>query len=193
MFLPASDSRIRIRHSALLVLPLMITGLALLLVLGTPTATKAQEVARIDLSDIPGEKKAPAAGNALGIASSVWRTNFGEQSGLLLRTGSDAVREQSLRNVIVVANLDRNGIDLSEAVPELVEVVKVSHSSERRLMALQALNNIGTDHAKTSVYRHAMEEIRTVFKSDRPLEESNRVHRAAASMLYKFYSNNGED
>lgn len=193
MFLHVSDSRPNNRHTTGLGLPLVVIGLVFFFGLSAPTVTTAQDLADRTLSDVPEVVTAPRAGNALGIMSPVWRAHFGKQSSLLLRTGDDAVKAQSLRNVILVANLDRNGIDLSPAVPELVKIVKFGSTKAKRLMALQALDNIGTDHADEPVIRRAMEEIRRFLKDEQPLQESNIMHRTAAFVLYDFYSEHGEN
>lgn len=193
MFLHESDSRTRFRHTAGFLPSLVVMGLVVLLGFSGPTVTKAQEVAAVNLNEVPDVATAPRAGNALGIMSPVWRAYFGEQTGLLLRTGNDAVKEQSLRNLILVARLDRNGIDLSSAVPELAKIVQFGSTKAQRLMALQALSNIGTDHAKESVYRDAMADMRRFLKAEQPLQESNLIHRTAAFVVSDFYSNNGEE
>ena len=59
-------------------------------------------------------------------------------------------------------------------------------------MALQALSNIGTDHADGAVYRQAMANIRRFLEDEQPLQESNLIHRTAAHLLYDYYSEHGE-
>lgn len=162
-------------------------------VLLTGLALGPAEVARAQ-ADKPAEAEAAleaaasAPTNALGLISPVWRTHFGEQAARTLREGSPAAKEKILRDLIVVANLDQNGIDLSAAVPLLMDVFEESSSEKRRLMALHALGAIGTDHASEFVYRGAIERLSRKMGEEPP----GRVRRVAATIVDRFYEEEGE-
>lgn len=146
-----------------------------------PAVAKAEAEARAEAAP-----DAPA--NALGIAAPTWRSHFGEQAAWTLWEGSPESKKEMLRNLISVANLDENEIDLSAAVPRLMRVLERSDREEHRLMALHALGAIGTDHASEYVYRGAIERLSQEMRDEPP----GRVRHVAALILDRFYEQHSE-
>lgn len=140
-------------------------------------------------ADTAATEAAPdASANALGITASAWRSHFGEQAAWTLLEGSLESKKEMLRNLILVANLDQNGIDLSAAVPWLVRVLVRSDKEEHRLMALHALGAIGTDHATEFAYRRAIEQISQLLRDEPP----GHVRHVATHILDRFYEEHRE-
>lgn len=168
-------------------LPFLAGGLALLLAFGWADQARAQAGEPAE-SEAIAEAAANASANALGLVSIAWRAHFGEQAARTLREGSPAAKEEMLRDLIVVANLDENGIDLSAALPPLMEIVEQDPSERRRLMALHALGAIGTDHASEFAYRGAIERLSRTMEEEPP----GRIRRVAARVVDGFYQEEGE-
>ncbi len=168
------------------VLPLLACALAGLLLRPAGTA-QAQSTLEPNAPKVLNEEgRAPTA---IGVTSGPWRAHFGEYAAEVLRTAGPEARKEAMHNLIAIA-VPPTGrpIDLSATLPQLLEVVEHSSSEESRLMAVQALQVIGTDHARASRYRRAMEELYRIAQE----EPSDRVRDAAASVLHDFYGGEAE-
>lgn len=153
------------------------------------TLSLAPDLARAQTDVVPPTPNTTVegSGNALDITSTIWRAHFGAQAAWVLRNESPSAADELIHGLIVVATTDQNEIDLSHAVFPLLQVVETSSNEARRLMALQALNTIGTEHASSRLYHRAMERLYDTAQEER----SERVRRAAADVL-NTYAQNGE-
>jgi hypothetical protein len=161
-------------------------GLAALL-LSPVGAVQAQSTLGPNAPTVPSEEaRAPTA---IGVASGPWQAHFGEYAAEVLRAAEPEARTEALQNLIAIAVTPTgDGVDLSAALPQLLAVVEHSRGEEVRLMALQALRVVGTDHARTPQYRRAMEALYQIAQKT----SSDPVRRAAAGVLASFYGTEAE-
>lgn len=132
------------------------------------------------------EARAPTA---IGVTSAPWQAHFGEYAADVLRTAEPEARKETMQNLIAIAvPPTSSGIDLSATLPQFLEVVEHSPNEESRLLAVQALRVIGTDHARAPRYRRAMEQLYRIARE----ESSDKVRHAAASVLHDFYGGEEE-
>lgn len=164
------------------ILPLLVCAL-MGLVLGSTETAQAQTDVEPTMPKVVVEEAPSAPTKALGIENAVWRAHFGEQAAELLGQHGQKVKETAMRNLITVATTGEAGIDLSAALPPLLQIAKRGATEERRLMALQAIQAIGTEHSPESLYRRAMEQIYRAKQE----ESSEDVRRAATDVLLDFY------
>jgi hypothetical protein len=99
------------------------------------------------------EENTPAV--RLPVSSVAWQTNFGLQSALTLRLSSVDAKAQTMQNLIALANQYGKALDLSAAVPALVNVYAWETNERLQVMALSALHAIGDEKG--------MERILTLF------------------------------
>jgi hypothetical protein len=167
------------------VLPLLAYALAGLL-LSPIGEAQAQSTLEPNAPAVLEEARAPTV---IGVASAPWQAHFGEYAANVLRTAGPEAKQETMQNLIAIAVPPTgSGIDLSATLPQFLEVIEHSPREESRLMAVQALQVIGTDHARSRRYRRAMEELYRIVQK----ESSDRVRRAAASALHNFYGENAE-
>ena len=72
-----------------------------------------------------------------------WAQNLGEQLAALLDSPVEASKHQGLQHCLHFAALYSNEIDLSAAVPKLLEIYEKDPVEGYRIMALSALHEIG--------------------------------------------------
>ena len=72
-----------------------------------------------------------------------WAQHLGEQLAVLLASPIEANKQRGLEYAIQFSSIYDSGIDLSEAVPQLLEIYNDDAREGYRLMALSALHGIG--------------------------------------------------
>ena len=165
----------------------ILTAGLMLLALGLASPAQAQSTvppfAQADSSAPYVEEDAPRS-RPLTVRSATWRSHFDEQAAQVLReTDATSARTTVLRDVIIIAAHASDAIDLTSTVHALVDVCEHNTDEQRRLMAIQALHEIGTDQASTPVYREALQRLHRIAQTD----PSERVRRAAAEVLHAFF------
>ena len=88
-----------------------------------------------------------------------------------------SVREQTLKNAIVLATLYRDKVDLADQGSILRKVYKESKSSSNRKLALALLHAIGGNRANDFLARNATQV------------ESDEIRLLLASVLNDYYTN----
>ena len=151
-----SQSLLRLLTGSLLFL-----GLSLLSPLGVPTAfAQSTEASQENVTD-----------------SSHWRTAFDYHVAKELRQ-KPSLRMSHMKIVIEVATED-DDVNLSRTVGALLHVIENDPAREHRLMAVQALTTIGTDHTARKRYRKAMARLYALMQT----EPSAQVRGVAANSL----------
>lgn len=148
------------------------------------TEASAEAIAHANVASTPPAPDAPDA-RGFRVASSTWRAHFDQQAAHVLREHSDRAEDQMLQDVIVAATEGSDAIDLTMALPELLRVVKNNPSETKRLMALQALDAIGVEHAHDYHYQRAMQRLHRIAQD----EPSDRVREVAATVIKGFQEN----
>jgi len=75
---------------------------------------------------------------------STWEEYYGEQAALMLRSDNEMKRSLTLQTLIKVSATDRT-VDLSPAVPALLELYESDATLEHRIMAATALRQVAED------------------------------------------------
>lgn len=90
-----------------------------------------------------------------------WVENFGQQLTASLESDSPKIRELALRHIIYFASFYGDNLDLSDAVPTLLDLYRNDDDADVRLYAIVALHAIGDERG--------MEEVRrTLYTQDWP-------------------------
>lgn len=168
------------------ILPLLVCALAGL-VLGPAGTAQAQNDIQPNMPKVIVEGAPTPATNLIGVTTAPWRAHFGEHAADVLRTADPQAKQEVMRDLITVTT-NSSSIDLSAALPQLLEVVEHSPSEDSRLMAVQALAVIGTDHSREPRYGKTMEELYRIAQE----ESSEKVRRAAADVLLNHYGDEEE-
>ncbi len=170
-------------HLRALLLPVLAYSLLAGLTLGAVETAQAQPDTESNMPKVVDENATTPVNNAFEVTSALWRVHFGDYAADVLRgAGPDAKREVML-DLIVVARNDNGRTDLSATLSPLLEIVKNGASSEHRLLALQAIHLIGTEHSMASRYRRAMEKLYRIAHEI----SSDNVRRGAADVLMDYY------
>lgn len=163
--------------------PIILLGLMMPPILGfvPPVQAQTATVSLVQADTTPpanGSSETPGVG--LDGSSDTWESNFGRQAARMLREEHSAsTRNSMLHNVITVAGQGPNDIDLSATVGALLQICESDPNARRRLMAIQALHAIGTDHARSRLYHHALDRLYRIMQD----EPSKYVRQVAASAL----------
>lgn len=137
-------------------------------------------IAQTDTASPAQEAVSERSARSGSISSATWNANFDAQAATMLEPGHSAsIRETVLHNVIEVALQHPDEIDFSSTVDALLEVVEEDGVEMRRLMALQALHVIGTEHAHKKYYRRGVEHLYQIMQE----EPCERLRSAAADLL----------
>jgi len=165
-----------------LILPLLVCALLAGLALGPV------ETARAQTDDEPATIKVVVEGdpmpdpNSFAITSAPWRTHFGEYAAQVILEADPGAKEAALQDLILVAKYSNGNIDFSATLMPLVDIFEQGPSEDHSLMALQALDLIGTEQSSDSRYRQAMAEIDRIAQK----KSSDRVREAAAEVMLAF-------
>lgn len=181
-----SNSSVHIRplnHLIPSILPLLAGVLLAGVAFHAVGEARAQTQVDSSVSEALEEATSFAPTSALGITATTWRTHFGEQTAQVLGTERPTIQHRAIRNLFRAAVTGERGIDLSAAVTPLLQIAKSGATEERRLMAIQALGAIGTEHSADPVYQRAMKKLYQAAQEEPP----GRVRRAAAAVLKDFY------
>lgn len=122
---------------------------AVLLIGSTCTLVRAQS----HPPSTSGEGDAISTEEAAGVSRtsaqmSIWKRNVGEQSALALsywtlRAQVDEMVETTIQNIITLASLYDNAINLEPTVPYLLDIYERHRDEQVRIMALMALHTVG--------------------------------------------------
>lgn len=110
------------------------------------------------------------------ITSPTWTANFGKQTALQLRSKNEAIREQALINLIMIANHPRHNVNLRPAISGLQRIYERGRREEYRLMALVALHAIGDADSMS----YLAEQVQH-------WERSDRVRKLTYAILADYY------
>jgi len=145
-----------------------------------------------------GESAVPASvlENAPASSADAWtvmnasrRVGFGTYAAMVLRGADPITKQAAMRDLIVVAGSNRGRVNLSPTLSPLLNIVEHGRGVEHRLMALQTLHLIGTDHASEAHYRRTMEKLYRITREASP----SRVRRTAVAVLTDFYGTVGDN
>lgn len=123
-------------------------------------------------------KPSPDSKEATG--SSHWPTHFDRQIAHALKQ-QPSIRTSSLEVVIEIA-VENEHIDLFRTVGALLNIIEHDSNRAHRLMAVQALHQIGSEHVGTKRYRQAMSQLYTLTQSELP----EQVRVAAEQTLSRY-------
>ena len=163
-------------------LPLLAVALLAGGVFGPAGTAWAQVDDEPAISKVVFEKAPVSSADGLRVTNAPWRTHFGEHAAMVLRESNSSAKKVAMRDLIVLAN-GRGEMDLSATLPPLLRIVEVGPSTVHRLMALQALYLIGTEHSSESEYRRAMEKLYQIARE----EPRGQVRSSAVATLIGFY------
>lgn len=122
--------------------------------------------------------QAPSAG--LESESDQWRKNFDGQVAQELRE-NPSLRVSMLR-VVTEQATDKENLKLPRTAEALLHIIETDSNQQRRLMAVQALSEIGPEHVGEKQYRKAMNRLYVLAE-----EESSKQVRCAAANVIKRY------
>lgn len=145
------------------------------------TEASAEAIAHADVASTQSASDAPDA-RGFRITSFTWRAHFDQQAAHVLREHSDRAEGQMLQDVIIAATEGSDAIDLTMVLPELLQIVENGSSEVKRLMALQALDAIGVEHARDRLYQRALQRLHRIAQE----EPSSHVRNVAATVIKDF-------
>ncbi len=159
--------------------PACLFGLIVLLaccVTATAQAQPTQQTGNADsLAAIVPEGAAMWAMSAPSDADPEAWNHFVQDQARLLGSSDRHLKEQALQNVIFVAKVYSDKVDLSPTVPGLLDIYRFDRNEDHRIMALSALHPIGNKEAMEFLRRHVRE-----VKSD-------RVRTLTCAVLAEFF------
>lgn len=82
-----------------------------------------------------------------------WVETFGKQLAESLDSDNDAMKKQALQHIAYFANFYEGELDLSDAIPSLVELYRNDDDADVRLFAVVALHAIGGREGMRQVRR----------------------------------------
>ncbi len=170
----------------------LIVFLALGLTLGLtgPAQAQSAETTRVAHADVASTAPPPAtdgpSARGFSVTSATWRAHFDRQAARVLREHSPRTANKMMQNVIVVATEGSESIDLTMVLPELLRIIEEDACEARRLMALQALDAVGTEHARDLFYQRAMQRLYRIAQE----EVSAHVRGVSATVIKDFQENN---
>lgn len=89
----------------------------------------------------------------------MWVQHVGEQLGQSLSSPADAVRHESLRHLAYFAYFYGDALDLSAALPQLMNIYSEDENEQCRLLAVAALHAIGDEGTMRTLRRIASERL----------------------------------
>jgi len=102
---------------------------------------------------------------------SPWIEHFGEQARLLLETGDAERQEEALQFILTFSQHAEKDINFAPAIPALFDVYESAEDEGLRLLALSALQAVGSEDDFKRLAEHVQ------------FESSDRVRRQALRML----------
>ena len=109
-----------------------------------------------------------------------WLANFDLQAAHQLRQTSTF--RTSLLQVVIKQASTREDLHLPRTAEALLHVIEHDPSPQRRLMAIQALSEIGPEHVGQEQYDEAMSRLYTLAEE----EPSEQVRGAAADVISRY-------
>lgn len=112
--------------------------------------------------------------------SDQWQENFDEQMARQLK------QEPSLRGSLIKVVIDqaakKEDLRLSETADALLDVIEEDPGEQRRVLAIQALSVIGTEHLGEEQYGQVMNRLYALSKED----PSAEVRAAAGDLITRY-------
>ena len=146
-------------------------GLLVAVGLGLGPMLASSAFAQTSPQPSPDAKEAPSAH---------WSSHFDRQIAHALR------HEPSMRaghiQIVIEAAAGPDHPDLSRTVGALLDVIERDSNRDHRLMAVQALHQIGPEHVGAQRYRQAMSQLYTLTQSELP----EAVRLAAERTLSRY-------
>ena len=163
-------------------LPLLAVALLAGGVFGPAGTVWAQADDEAAIQEVVFERAPVSSTDAVRVTNAPWRTHFGEHAATVLRESNSSAKKMAMRDLIVVTK-GRGEVDLSATLTPLLRIVEQGPSTVHRLMALQALYLIGTEHSSEPEYRRTMEELYQIARE----EPRGQVRSSAIATLIEFY------
>jgi len=146
-------------------------GFFLVLGLGLGPMLAPSASAQAPLQSSPDAKEATSAH---------WSPHFDRQIAQALRQ-QPSMRAAHIQ-IVIEAAAGPDHPDLSRTVGALLHVIERDSNRDHRLMAVQALHQIGPEHVGTQRYRQAMSQLYTLTQSELP----EAVRLAAERTLSRY-------
>lgn len=118
----------------------------------------------------------PAIPIDLRARTAAWKLNFQKQLYSSLNAPEAGIRSQTLENFIVLVHQHADAVDLSDAAPRLLNIVRHDENEAHRIMAVVALHGIGD--------ARSMKGLKELVRS----EPSQRVRHHMLSALVDYYN-----
>lgn len=168
-------------------LPVLVCALMVLVLCPHGTA-QAQNAGQTAMQKVFVEGVPTPATNVIGVTTAPWRAHFGEHAAKVLRRADPETKREAMCDLIALT-MNSNSIDLTATLPQLLSIAEHGTSELSRLVAVEALQEIGTEHSQEPRYRKAMEKLSRIAQE----ESSNRVRRGANDLLLDFYGDEEEN
>ena len=153
-----SNSRLFTTLAQAAALLLLAAGLA-----GSATSASAQTA--------PADHAAP---------SDQWQENFDEQMARQLK--QEPSLQGSLIEVVIDQAAKKEDLHLSETADALLDVIEEDPGEQRRVLAIQALSAIGTEHLGEEQYGQVMNRLYALSEED----PSAEVRAAAGDLITRY-------